>query len=134
MMWAFTLSNRASLTALLLLGTHVQQHAAQQFPNSSIDASYPGLTSGCTTAVNPVLNCDDVLADTTLSFVYLADKRLTSLCTTSCSNSLRLARQGIAKAFTAKTDVISDGAVSYPATYVVDRLLWSYTATCRKDA
>jgi hypothetical protein len=132
-MWTSTLLNRSSLTAILLLGTYVRQNAAQQFPNSSIDASYPGLTSGCATAVNPVLNCDDVLADTALSFAYLSDARLTNLCTTSCSNSLRLARQNIAKACTAQTDVIADGETKYPATYVLDSLLWAYTPTCRKD-
>jgi hypothetical protein len=126
-------SNRFSWSILLLLGSGVQQNAAQQFPNSNIDADYPGLSSGCATAVNPVLNCDDVLADTSLTFPYLTDARLTNLCTTSCSNSLRLARQNIVKACTAPTDVIVDGTTIYPATYVLDRLLWAYTATCKKD-
>jgi hypothetical protein len=133
-MWTFNLLTRFSFNTLLFLGYCVQRNAAQQFPNSSIDASYPGLTSGCATAVNPVLTCDDILADVSLSFPYLTNERLANLCTTGCSNSLRLARQNIAKACTSKTDVITDGGTTYPATYVLDNLLWSYTSTCKKDA
>lgn len=128
-----TFAKRLSIFSFFIFAHHVRENVAQRFPDSSIDASYPGLSSGCATAVDPLLSCDDVLAGISLSFVYLTDERLVKLCTETCAASLNSAQKNIVNACKASSDFISDGETRYPATYVLDRFIWSFNATCRKD-
>ncbi|KAF2460035.1 hypothetical protein BDY21DRAFT_419731 [Lineolata rhizophorae] len=130
-----SLRRSLSVTHLtLLLVTLAGYSSAQQFPNSSFNADYPGLSSACATAVNPSLECDDVLGSMSIDLVYLDDDDLEALCTTTCEQSLLDAQASIQSACAADTDVIVDLGVAYPASYVLDHFIYAYRSTCRTDS
>lgn len=107
---------------------------AQQFPHSSFSVEYDGISASCTEAMNATLACDDALGSVSLNFVWLDEIRLQSVCANTCFDDLEKARLSIQSACTASTDVIVEGNRAYPATYVLDNLIYTFNVTCRKDA
>ena len=106
----------------------------QTFGNTSFDADYEGVSAACGATLNAQLSCDDVLAAIAWDADYLQQKQLDNLCSVSCSTSLETARSSIVSACTGSSDVIVDGGLAYPATFVLDHLINAYQTTCRKDA
>ncbi|KAK3946802.1 hypothetical protein QBC32DRAFT_248799 [Pseudoneurospora amorphoporcata] len=119
-----------SLLAVLALGVH-----GQQLNGTIRGLDYPGLSSGCLTALNTtVAACPAFLASVSVDNPRLNTDQLSALCTTACRTGLTSVRSTIAAACKAAADTIElpDGVV-YPATLVVDRFLYTYDLSCRKD-
>lgn len=83
----------------------------------------------------PILRTSPGTIFTNYSNERLSSNQLTVLCTNECQTSLASVRQTIVKSCATASDVIHfyDGNV-YPATFVVDRFIYTYTLACRKDS
>ncbi|KAL1640089.1 hypothetical protein SLS58_007356, partial [Diplodia intermedia] len=84
--------------------------------------------------MNATLACNDMLGAVAVDFVFLDQTQLESLCTDSCFDDLEKTRLSIQSACTASTDIIVEGNLAYPATYVLDHFIYTFNSTCRKDA
>lgn len=121
--------------ALALLGTLALGVQGQQLNGTTRGIDYPGLSSGCLTALNTtVAACPALLASVSVDNPRLNTDQLSALCTTACRTGLTSVRSTIAAACKAATDTIElpDGVV-YPATLIADRFLYTYDLSCRKD-
>ncbi|KAG9077215.1 hypothetical protein FRC06_009023, partial [Ceratobasidium sp. 370] len=89
-------------------------------------------TSACGKALNASIACDASLAPAVAGISPPAST-LNTLCVSSCYNSLKSYRTSIASA--CGTSVVIQGTdATFPITYEVDNLLYTYNATCTKDA
>ncbi|KAF2495511.1 hypothetical protein BU16DRAFT_618299 [Lophium mytilinum] len=59
---------------------------------------------------------------------------LASLCTATCLDSLHDTLLSIRGSCTNSTDIIVIDQVTYPATYLVDRFLYTYSLACKRDS
>ncbi|GAW21816.1 hypothetical protein ANO14919_113410 [Xylariales sp. No.14919] len=97
---------------------------------------WPNISTPCFNALNStVKDCPGLLGDVSVNNDRLRSDQLTALCTTACQSGLKTSRQTILKGCTGPSDVIHfyDGNV-YPATYIVDRYIFTYGLSCRRAA
>ncbi|OAA67645.1 LysM domain-containing protein [Cordyceps fumosorosea ARSEF 2679] len=116
--------------ALLLLST------AQQFSQFTYAYEALGLSETCFAAVNAtVQGCSDLLP-THVSFDsnprLLGKAELEELCVPSCGKALADVKSSINEA--CATDSIVKNGQTFPATLMVEYMLYSYTMSCRKDS
>ncbi|CCO32813.1 hypothetical protein BN14_06876 [Rhizoctonia solani AG-1 IB] len=94
----------------------------------------PGVTatSTCGKALNASITCDASLGQA-VAGEALQPATLTTLCVATCFNSLKAYRASILSA--CGTSVVIQGQdATFPITYEVDNLIYSYNTTCTKDA
>ncbi|KAI1860784.1 uncharacterized protein JN550_011246 [Neoarthrinium moseri] len=109
---------------------------AQQFPDGLLGySSYPGLSDSCAEALNTtVASCSVFLASVAVDMPRLASSLLDVLCTADCRSSLTSVRNVIAAGCSTSTDVLEIGSVVYPATFVIENLLYAFDVSCTKDS
>lgn len=127
---------KASLVRLAAIFLAAGTVWAQQFSDVLISSSgYPGLTDQCAEALNStVQSCPGFLAEASVDMPRLDSTSLEALCTSACRSSLESVRNTIASGCGASQDVIMVDAVVYPATFVIDRYLYTYDVSCMKDS
>ncbi|KAF4161886.1 hypothetical protein CNMCM6936_002900 [Aspergillus lentulus] len=108
---------------------------AQQLDGIVLPLELLGLSEPCFEAVNTTISsCPFSLALYTgiedASFERLNRTQLDLLCQSSCRKDLQSLRTTVQKACTASTDVMMPGATAYPATFLVDRYLYSSGLSC----
>ncbi|CZT52812.1 uncharacterized protein RSE6_14192 [Rhynchosporium secalis] len=106
----------------------------QQFTDLPLPASWPGISDLCFNALNSTVSCPAFLGVVSVDNERLNAEQLTSLCTASCLSSLNSVRQTIIGGCKAADDKILLDDIVYPATYIVDRFIYTYDLACRKDS
>ncbi|KAF2723823.1 carbohydrate-binding module family 50 protein [Polychaeton citri CBS 116435] len=109
---------------------------AQSFPEGySYDfSSIPTLTPGCQDALNTTVQCSWLLPTYDLDSIDLTSENLTTVCTTSCSDSLSSTRKTIDSACPISSNQIVVEDIAYPATETIDRLIDTYSKLCLKES
>lgn len=119
---------------VVLLAFVVSTVHAQQFEDMLWGvASYPGLSEDCVDAVSTTANdCPGLLLLVSQDDRRLKSDELAELCTTSCRTSLVSVRSTIVTA--CASDVVEIDAVTYPATFFIDKFIFQYDLSCMKEA
>ncbi|RYP81114.1 hypothetical protein DL770_005977 [Monosporascus sp. CRB-9-2] len=134
LLWLTASSRAVALVATILF--FVNFSSAQQFSDVLLGNDvYPGLSDQCADALNTtVQSCPGFLATVAVDMPRLDASSLHALCTSSCRSSLTSVRGVIASGCGSSTDVIEINSVVYPATFVIDRLVYTYDISCAKDS
>ncbi|CZR70102.1 uncharacterized protein PAC_20003 [Phialocephala subalpina] len=106
---------------------------AQQFTDLPLPPSWPGISSACYDALNTSVSCPGFLGTISVNNPRLLPENLTSLCVESCLTSLNDVRETIIGSCTNSSDVIIYDEITYPATYIADRFIYTYNLVCRVD-
>ncbi|KAF9876815.1 hypothetical protein CkaCkLH20_05661 [Colletotrichum karsti] len=134
----------ASLLRILCLGTFFNLvvlcpfSSAQQLSQFVWPYDTLGLSGACFTALNrTVASCSSLLGNQIKggSVGLLDERSLTALCTTTCESDLKSRQGAIKAACKSSQDVMipEDNRIAYPATYLVDKMLYAYSLSCYKD-
>ncbi|KAI0157093.1 carbohydrate-binding module family 50 protein [Hypoxylon sp. FL1284] len=108
---------------------------SQNFEHLVVGLNYPNLTSTCLQSLNTtVANCPELLLGVSVDNERLDTEQLGALCTAECQTGLQNARKVIASGCNAPTDIMEIDGIVWPATYIIDRYLYTYNLACRKDA
>ncbi|KAK3369408.1 hypothetical protein B0T24DRAFT_707942 [Lasiosphaeria ovina] len=116
---------RASLIAVVAASTH-SVWAQQLKDGNPAFMSYPGISTGCETALNTTVNCPAFLAQASSEHSILDSDQVGALCSGTCTSDLLSARRQIASVCTASTDVIVYSNIVYPATFIADHSTGQY--------
>ncbi|KAK4164085.1 hypothetical protein QBC43DRAFT_211865 [Cladorrhinum sp. PSN259] len=118
------------VVAALALTVH-----GQQFQETERGIDYPGISTKCLAALNTTVpNCPAFLASVSVDNPRLDVDRLSGLCTTACRTALTSVRGTIVSGCNAATDMIElDDGIVYPATLLIDRFIYTYDLSCRRD-
>ncbi|KAF9874971.1 LysM domain-containing protein [Colletotrichum karsti] len=123
------------LKYLLLTAAACRHIAAQQFEDTLLDISYPGISDKCVSALNTtVAKCPGFLITASLDNGRLQPEELSDLCTTACRSGLNNVRQTIATACNSAKDVMEFRGMVWPATVLIDRFIYKYNVSCRTDS
>ncbi|KAF2228098.1 hypothetical protein BDZ85DRAFT_301033 [Elsinoe ampelina] len=107
---------------------------AQQLDGVTHAVDYPGMSADCMTALNTtVAGCPFFLSDAAIDNMRLAPQQSTELCTAQCQSSLVAVRDTISKSCSGPSDVIQYEGITWPATMIANRFLYTYDLSCRKD-
>ncbi|OTB16721.1 carbohydrate-binding module family 50 protein [Daldinia sp. EC12] len=107
---------------------------SQQFEDITLGLDYPGISDACSDALNTTVSkCPGFLVSVSIDNPRLNPEQLSSLCTSDCRTSLTNARKTIASGCNQKSDTLTLDGVVWPATYVIDRFLYTRDISCRKD-
>lgn len=126
---------KSHITVLSLLGyiCFVDNVRGQQFTDGTLGQSYPDVSNECGVALNTtVQSCPVALATFAVDMPRLEASLLGALCTLDCRSSLQSAREAIASRCTSK-DTIEIASIVFPATFVIDKLIYTYDLSCAKD-
>ncbi|GIZ44486.1 hypothetical protein CKM354_000768300 [Cercospora kikuchii] len=116
------------LLACVLHLTHAQRMVDYPIPPINRNVS-----SSCLAALRRTVSCPAFLAERALDNPRLFPHELNELCTEACRQSLLDTRTAIQQNCTATSERTEFEGVVYPATFVVDRFLYTYSLACRKS-
>lgn len=106
----------------------------QQFSDGTLGQSYRGISDQCALALNTtVQGCSVVLAALAVDMPRQGRKSLDALCSAGCRSSLASVRDTIVSKCSGSKDVFEMSSVVYPATFVIDRIIYAYDMSCSKD-
>ncbi|KOC07375.1 hypothetical protein AFLA70_31g004611 [Aspergillus flavus AF70] len=131
--------NMQSYSLITILGlASATLVAGQQFKWYSYPWETLNLTQACFTAINSsVSSCPSLLATHTTgtgTVDILGEDALQSLCVDSCRKELQALRGTVQAACTGQGDVMVYDNIAYPATFMIDNLLYTYDVSCYKDS
>ncbi|KAK3693487.1 hypothetical protein B0T22DRAFT_41380 [Podospora appendiculata] len=113
---------------------------AQQFNGSHFQydrGGYMKLSEQCFNALNTTVACSDHLREKTVwdgSGIPVSRERyLTETCQDTCRESLVELRTKIQSACDGETEFIHHNGMAYPATYMVDRYLFTFEVMCYRN-
>ncbi|CAE6441256.1 unnamed protein product [Rhizoctonia solani] len=117
----------------LALGLFLAEAKAAFNVYSSEDDFPAGVVSGsaCAKALNASISCDSSIG-LAVGGATLDSSRLTTLCSTTCYQSLTSYRATVSSS--CGTSVVIQGTdATFPITYLVDNFIYTYNTTCIKD-
>lgn len=140
--------------SLLALGLWAESITTQVFEDLKYPVNHPGMSESCQNALNTILSkCPSLLGEVAVDNPRLTSEQLSELCTADCQTSLRNAREKITGSCH-ENDVINLDEVDWPgmlyysypwdslfvcgltfsAKVIIDRFLYTYRLSCRKDS
>ncbi|KAJ5218703.1 uncharacterized protein N7498_000802 [Penicillium cinerascens] len=121
-----------TIVGALLMVTQAQQFDGYVFPYDNL-----GLSDPCVAALNITLPCPAWVARYTgledSSFEVLPAEQLTELCESNCRLNMQRVRQMIKDSCTTDDVVMPFGSIAYPATFMIDRYIYSAGLSCLTD-
>ena len=122
------------LSHVALLGSVVGHVSAQHFIGGSMSVEQPGFGPECVAALNSSIACPAFLLDWSAPQATPSFNNLEALCSDECLKSLKDAQAYIEGNCTAESEVMVSDGNTYPATWIIDRSLYTFSTSCLRTS